>query len=207
MSISVNSHAVCVYCGASSGSDDAYAEAARTLGRALAARGHPLVYGGGGVGLMGETARAVLSAGGHVTGVIPQFLKAREVHLRDCQEMIVTHDMHERKMIMFQRADAFVALPGGIGTLEELIEMLTWAQLGRHKKPILIADIGGFWSPLLALFSQMQKGGFLHKAFIPESAEARFLVVRDAAAIVPALERALTGINPNEQSEEILKLF
>jgi uncharacterized protein (TIGR00730 family) len=177
--------ALCVYCGASSGSDPAFAAAARRLGADMAAAGVDLVYGAGGIGLMGEVARAVLAGGGHVTGIIPDFLKAREVHLKDVQDVIVTKDMHERKMLMFERADAFVALPGGIGTLEELIEQLTWAQLGQHIKPVLIANIAGFWDPLLALLEHMHKTGFLNKPFMPGAAEARYHVVSKVEEIVP----------------------
>ena len=138
---------VCVYCGSSDGADARFGEAAEELGRALAAGGVGLVYGGGGEGLMGRLARSTLAGGGYVTGIIPSFLIRKEHPLTDVQEMLVVEDMHERKQAMFDRADAFVALPGGVGTLEELVEQLTWAQLNRHTKPILIADIGGFWLP------------------------------------------------------------
>ncbi len=109
-----------------------------------------LVYGGGGDGLMGRLARSTLAGGGYVTGIIPNFLVRKEHALTAAQEMLIVEDMHERKQAMFDRADAFVALPGGIGTLEELVEQMTWAQLDRHAKPILIADVNGFWRPLLA---------------------------------------------------------
>ena len=138
---------VCVYCGSSAGDDARFGDAAEELGRALAAEGVGLVYGGGGEGLMGRLARSTLAAGGYVTGVIPTFLIRKEHALTAAQEMVVVDTMHERKQAMFDRADAFVALPGGVGTLEELVEQLTWAQLNRHMKPILIADIGGFWRP------------------------------------------------------------
>ena len=120
-----------------------------------------LVYGGGRIGLMGEVARSVLDAGGRVIGIIPEFLKAREVMLPDAQELHVVPDMHTRKQLMFERADAFIALPGGIGTLEELVEQMTWAQLGRHEKPILVANINGFWRPLLSLLAHMRENGFV----------------------------------------------
>ena len=138
---------VCVYCGSSDGADARFGEAAEELGRTLAADGVGLVYGGGGEGLMGRLARSTLAGGGYVTGIIPSFLIRKEHPLTAVQEMLVVEDMHERKQAMFDRADAFVALPGGVGTLEELVEQLTWAQLNRHTKPILIADIGGFWNP------------------------------------------------------------
>ena len=142
---------ICVYCGSSAGDDARFGQAAEALGRALAAEGIGLVYGGGGEGLMGRLARATLAGGGYVTGIIPNFLVRKEHALTDAQEMLVVETMHARKQAMFDRADAFVALPGGVGTLEELVEQLTWAQLNRHAKPILIADIAGFWRPLLAL--------------------------------------------------------
>ena len=150
---------VCVYCGSGTGADPIYGEAARELGRRFAETGIRLVYGGGSVGLMGEIASAVLRHGGHVTGIIPRFLSERERLLRGVDELIVTEDMHARKRLMFERAEAFVALPGGIGTLEELVEILTWSQLGRHEKPVLLANIGGFWNPLLALFAHMVEQG------------------------------------------------
>src|SRR5262245_48815214 len=129
---------ICVYCGSADGADPAYAAAAAEFGKLLAQSGIRLVYGGGSVGLMGIVARNVMSAGGEVTGIIPQFLLEREVMLKEVTELVVTPDMHERKRIMFERSDAFVALPGGIGTLEETVEMLTWAQLGRHAKPVAL---------------------------------------------------------------------
>ena len=135
---------VCVYCGSGPGTNPRFVEAAIALGKALAESGIRLVYGGGSIGLMGAVATSVLDHGGTVTGIIPDFLTSRENALTRIQEMIVTPDMHERKRLMFERSDAFVALPGGIGTLEELVEQLTWQQLGRHSKPILLANIDGF---------------------------------------------------------------
>src|SRR5436190_18101916 len=131
---------ICVYCASGPGTNPHFVDAARSLRRILAGNGIRLVYGGGSVGLMGELAVSVLDHDGTVTGVIPDFLVNREHMLTRTQERIITRDMHERKRIMFERADAFVALPGGIGTLEELVEQLTWAQLGRLKKPILIVN-------------------------------------------------------------------
>src|ERR1700722_17286995 len=163
---------VCVYCGSSDGDDARFGDAAGALGRALAADGVGLVYGGGGEGLMGRLARSTLAAGGYVTGIIPTFLIRKEHPLNAAQEILTVDSMHERKQAMFDRADAFVALPGGIGTLEELVEQLTWAQLNRHTKPILIADIGGFWRPLIALLAHMRIEGFIREGF-----EARYLVV------------------------------
>jgi uncharacterized protein (TIGR00730 family) len=152
---------ICVYCGSGPGTNPRFVEAAIALGRALAENGIRLVYGGGSIGLMGAIATSVLDHGGTVTGIIPDFLTSRENALTRVQEMIVTPDMHERKRLMFERSDAFVALPGGIGTLEELVEQLTWQQLGRHSKPILIANIDGFWEPLLALLIHMRATQFI----------------------------------------------
>ena len=147
---------VCVYCGSGPGTNPRFIEAAIALGKIFAENGIRLVYGGGSLGLMGAVATSVLDHGGSVTGIIPDFLTARENALTRVQEMIVTPDMHERKRLMFERSDAFVALPGGIGTLEELVEQLTWQQLGRHTKPVLLANIDGFWEPLLALLAHMR---------------------------------------------------
>ena len=177
---------VCVYCGSSSGGDPRYEEAARTLGAAMAADGIGLVYGGGGRGLMGTLAHAVLDAGGRVAGIIPEFLTDHDDMLRAAQEHVVVADMHTRKRLMFERADAFVALPGGIGTLEELVEQMTWVQLAQHTKPVLIADIGGFWQPLLGLLSHMREQGF-----IPPALEVSTLVARRAEDILPLLRTAL----------------
>src|ERR1043166_8644518 len=152
---------VCVYCGSSAGTDPAFMEAARRFGKILATEGVGLVFGGGSRGLMGAVAASVLEHGGHVTGIIPEFLKSKEGIQSAAQEIIVTPDMHVRKQTMFERADAFVALPGGIGTLEELVEQMTWAQLGRHKKPILILNISQFWDPLCALLDHMRRLDFI----------------------------------------------
>jgi uncharacterized protein (TIGR00730 family) len=176
---------VCVYCGSGAGADPAYAEAARTLGRDLAAAGIRLVFGGGSVGLMGIVSRATLDAGGTVTGIIPGFLQSRERRMDDLTEIIVTEDMHQRKKLMFDRADAFVALPGGVGTLEELVEQMTWAQLGRHRKPVLLANIGGFWDDLLRLLEAMRR-----ERFIRSTMDVSYLVADRAEDIVPMLERA-----------------
>src|ERR1700674_5059793 len=150
---------VCVYCGSAKGDNPAYLRAARALGTALAREKIRLVYGGGGVGMMGEVARAAEDAGGKVLGIIPDFLVAREHAAQGAREIVTVRGMHERKRTMFERADAFVALPGGIGTLEELVEQLAWVQLGRHQKPILIANINGYWDPLLAMIEHMREQG------------------------------------------------
>lgn len=154
--------AICVFCGSRTGSDPAYESAARSLGRMMAERDVRLVYGGGHVGLMGVVADAVLDAGGQVTGVIPDFLKRREVGRDDLTELIVTDSMHSRKQRMFELADAFVALPGGLGTLDETIEVATWKQLGLHAKPIVILDAAGYWGALSALLASVVKGGFAY---------------------------------------------
>ena len=174
---------ICVYCGSGSGQNPAYAEAARTLGHTMAEARIGLVYGGGSLGLMGEIARAVLGRGGHVTGIIPEFLSGREKMLRDVQELIVTRSMHERKQIMFERSDAFVALPGGVGTLEELVEQLTWSQLGQNSKPIVLGDIDGFWSPLLSLIDHMRG-----ETFVRTGLEVKLTSVRKAEEIVPVVQ-------------------
>lgn len=174
--------AVCVYCGASFGRDPAYLEAALALGRTFAGAGLRLVYGGGDVGLMGSIARAVIDAGGHVTGIIPGFLRDREVMLTEVNELIVTKDMHERKRLMFEHADAFVAMPGGIGTLEEVVEMMTWSQLGQHDKPIVLFDVRGFWQPLVSLIDHMR-----NEAFIRPQNEIRFHVESDPEKLVALL--------------------
>ena len=152
---------VCVYCGSGPGTNPRFVEAAVAFGKALAEDGIRLVYGGGSVGLMGAVAKSVLDHGGAVTGIIPEFLTGRENALKRVQQLIITPDMHERKRLMFEHSDAFVALPGGIGTLEELVEQLTWQQLGRHTKPILLANIDGFWEPLLALLAHMRETEFI----------------------------------------------
>jgi uncharacterized protein (TIGR00730 family) len=152
---------ICVYCGSGPGTNPAFVEAAHQFGRILAENQIGLVYGGGSAGLMGACAEAVLDHGGFVTGIIPKFLTDREHMLMRVQERIITRDLHERKRLMFERADAFVALPGGVGTLEELVEQLTWAQLGRHRKPILVANIEHFWDPLRALLDHMEKLQFI----------------------------------------------
>jgi len=176
---------VCVYCGSGPGTNPRFAEAAQALGKIFAENHIRLVYGGGSVGLMGAIAKSALDHGGAVTGIIPDFLRARENALTRVQEMIVTPDMHERKRLMFERSDAFVALPGGVGTLEELVEMLTWQQLGRHAKPILLANIDGFWEPLLALLAHMRSA-----QFIRPNLEVDIIKAERVEDIVPRLRAA-----------------
>src|ERR1700704_4926570 len=184
---------VCVYCGSGSGSNPRFVEAAIGLGKVFAENNIRLVYGGGSVGLMGAIAKSVLDHGGVVTGIIPDFLRARENALTRVQEMIVTPDMHERKRLMFERSDAFVALPGGVGTLEELVEILTWKQLGRHSKPVLLANIDGFWEPLLALFAHMRATEFIRPSLavdILKAAPVEDILPRLRAAASRAAEAA-----------------
>lgn len=185
---------ICVYCGSSAGTVPAFTEAATQFGRILGENRIGLVYGGGSVGLMGALADAVLDHGGAVTGVIPDFLVNREHLLLRAQEQIVTRDMHERKRVMFERADAFVALPGGIGTLEELVEQLTWAQLGRHRKPILILNIEGFWDPLCALIGHMKALGFIREPY-----PVNLLVAERVNDILPKLAAAARAISEPEK--------
>ena len=191
--------AVCVYCGSSAGVDPTFAAAASGLGKILADNRIRLIFGGGSIGLMGTLARAVLAHGGAVTGVIPQFLVRHERMLAAAQELIVANDMHERKRIMFERADAFVALPGGLGTLEELVEQLTWAQLGRHRKPILLANIAGFWDPLLELLDHMNALGFIHSFD-----RLNYLIVDDVEDILPALRNAAPAAEPVGGDADVL---
>ena len=177
---------LCVYCGSGPGRNPAYIAAARKLGETLGENGVGLVYGGGSLGLMGEVARATLDAGGHVTGIIPQFLVNKERMLTDVNELIVTANMHERKMTMFERSDGFVALPGGIGTLEELVEICTWAQLDQHAKPIILCNIDDYWAPLITLIDHMRA-----EKFIREGIELKLDVVNRAEDVLPAfLDRA-----------------
>jgi uncharacterized protein (TIGR00730 family) len=180
---------VCVFCGSSSGANPAYAAAARELGRELASRKLALVYGGGRVGLMGEVASAALAAGGTVVGVIPHSLALREVAQEDCTELIVVNTMHERKAIMADRADAFAALPGGYGTCDELFEIITWAQLGIHRKPVAMLNVNGFFTPLLTWLDRVVAEGLLR----PKHRE--LLLVADA---VPQLLDRLAAWKPPE---------
>ena len=153
--------AVCVFCGSSAPADPRYRDAARGLGALVARRGIDLVYGGGSVGLMGELADAALDAGGRVIGVIPAGLFAREVGHTGLTELHEVASMHERKQLMYDRSDGFIALPGGLGTLEELAEVTTWSQLGLHSKPVVLLDVGGFWEPLIAQLDRMVDVGLL----------------------------------------------
>ena len=178
---------VCVFCGSRHGSDPRHTAAARALGAELAARGAGLVYGGGNVGLMGEVAGAAIAAGGHVLGVIPTSLAEKELAYAGATELVEVGTMHERKALMADRSDAFVALPGGYGTMDELFEILTWAQLGIHAKPVVLLNSAGFFDPLLAWADHLVREGFLrppHRALIR------------VAATVPDVFPALSAPGP-----------
>ena len=187
---------VCVYCGSGPGTNPRFMEAAKALGKVFAESDVRLVYGGGSLGMMGAVASSVLDHGGRVTGIIPDFLTTRENALTRVQELIVTPDMHERKRLMFEHSDAFVAMPGGVGTLEELVEQLTWKQLGRHAKPVLLANIDGFWEPLLALFAHMRATEFIRPSLSfdilkAERVEDILPQLRAAAAVAAEGEREM----------------
>jgi uncharacterized protein (TIGR00730 family) len=173
---------ICVYAGSSPGADPRYAEAAAALGREIGRRGMGVVYGGGMVGLMGVVADAALAAGASVTGVIPRALDAREIAHGRLTELVLVETMHERKALMADRSDAFVALPGGIGTMEELIEAFTWTQLAIHEKPVGLLDVAGYWAPLGAMLDRAVEARFL-------SAERRATLLsdEDPAALLDAL--------------------
>jgi uncharacterized protein (TIGR00730 family) len=173
---------VCVFCGARFGTDPAGREVAVRLGELLAQEHIAMVYGGGGVGLMGLVANAALKAGGKVVGVIPRFLLQREAGHPALTETVVVETMHERKLAMFERSDAFVVLPGGIGTLEELFEVLSWRTLGLHTKPIVIVDQGGYWQPLAALLRGVVEGGFAERTHLDHVA-----FVSDLKDVLPAI--------------------
>ena len=175
---------ICVFCGSQSGRSPAYAEAARALGRELAARGIELVNGGGRVGLMGAIAYEVLARGGRAIGVIPRALLERELGHEGLSELHVVDSMHERKALMAELCDAFVALPGGFGTLEEICEAITWAQLGIHPKPCALLDVEDYWAPLVRLFDQA-----LEQGFVDAQGRARVLHERDPARLLDALAR------------------
>jgi len=185
---------VCVYCGSGPGTNPNFIEAAKALGKALAESNIRLVYGGGSLGLMGAVATSVLDHGGTVTGIIPDFLRMRENALTRVQEMVVTPDMHERKRLMFERSDAFVALPGGLGTLEELVEQLTWAQLGRHAKPVLLANVDGFWEPLFSLVAHMRQTQFIRAGLSVD-----ILKADKVEEIIPRLRAAAAQISDSQR--------
>ena len=179
---------ICVYCGSSNGANELYREEGFALGAAIAEAGLRLVYGGGTRGIMGAVAEGALDRGGKVTGIIPEFLVRKEAPGSagsSLDELIVTRTMHERKHALFERSDAFVAMPGGIGTLEEIVEMMTWAQLGHHVKPMVFGNIGGFWGPMVTLMDHMSSEGFIHTAN-----RVRPLVIDEVSGIIPAIFEA-----------------
>jgi uncharacterized protein (TIGR00730 family) len=194
---------ICVYCGSSTGKGETYVETGYALGRSIATSGLRLVYGGGTKGIMGAVARGTMDADGKVIGIIPRFLmnkEATESALGKLDELVVTDDMHERKHRMFEESDAFVALPGGIGTLEEIVEIMTWAQLGRHRKPIVFANINGFWDPMLTLLDHMRAEGFVHTGHLVQP-----IIVDSAEAIVPAiLAAAAADGTPSEGDQKVI---
>lgn len=193
---------VCVYCGSSTGRDPVYAESARLLGASIAAHGLRLTYGGGARGIMGAVSDAVSQNGGKVLGIIPRFLIKKEAapsKLGALSEVIVTENMHERKRLMFENADSFVALPGGIGTVEEIVEIMTWAQLGRHNKPMVFANIDGFWDPMRALIEHMRAEGFIHSGHL-----MRPQFISEISKIVPAILSAGLDDTGEEQVPSLM---
>jgi uncharacterized protein (TIGR00730 family) len=188
---------ICVYCGSAVGNRPVHRAAAHRLGEIMAADGIRLVYGGGRIGLMGVLADAVLAGGGAVTGVIPAHLETREKGHRGVTELRIVDSMHARKNTMFELADAFVILPGGLGTLDETFEILTWRQLGLHDKPILLVDIDGYWQPFLRLFEHLVACGFVRPDY-----RRLFEVIDGVEAVLPALRRL-----PEPQLREATELF
>lgn len=177
--------ALCVFCGSRLGTDPDHAKASQALGRMLGEQGVRLVYGGGGIGLMAEVANATIAAGGEVTGIIPEFLRAYEVGVVDGADEVVVAGMHERKAKMFEISDAFVVLPGGLGTLDESIEITTWKQLQQHNKPIIFVNTNGYWDPYFALIDRVVDGGFGH-----HKVKDLFQVVDDVADVFSAIASA-----------------
>ena len=183
---------LCVFCGSNTGAGDAYADAARNLARAIAARGLRLVYGGGRIGLMGVLGEAALAAGGHVIGVTPQRLLEREVVHRGLSELRVVNSMHERKALMADLSDAFIALPGGLGTLDEMFEMLTWAQLGIHRKPCGLLNVNGYFGKLAAFLDHAVEQRFVkaeHRSMLISERDPAALLDRLASAQVPDVSK------------------
>lgn len=186
---------VCVYCGSSNHVDETYKNLARAVGEALAKKGFRIVYGGGHVGLMGLVADSALKAGGEVVGIIPEHIRAHEVQHKGLTELIVVNDMHTRKNMMVEKADAFLVLPGGFGTLDEAFEVLTWKQLALHNKPIVIFNVEGFWTPLLNLIEHM-----IVKGFAPASNRNIFKAVTNIDDLFAALAKPLDRLfGPDEK--------
>lgn len=180
-------HSICVFCGSRAGARPSYAEAAKAFGQAIADEGWRLVYGAGDVGLMGEVARAAQASGARTMGVIPIHLMAREKGKRDLSQLVITEDMHERKKVMFMNSDAIVVLPGGAGSLDEFFEVLTWRQIGLHKKPIFLLDTEGYWQPLASLARHVVAEGFAENSML-----GYYSTVPDVPALVTALRKALS---------------
>lgn len=183
---------ICVYCGSSPGTDPAFLAAARHLGTRLAESGRRLVYGGGRVGLMGVVADAALAAGGHVTGIIPTVLMDKEVEHRGLSDLQVVGSMHERKMRMADLADGFIAMPGGVGTMEELFEIWTWNMLGLHTKPLGLLDAGGYYGPLLTFLDGMVEKGFVraeHRSFLQVDTDPDRLLAKMAEQPLPRVTK------------------
>ena len=190
--------ALCVFCGARFGADPAYRDLAGRLGRLLAESGVTLVYGGGGVGLMGVVANAALAVPGQVVGIIPRFLLDREAGHPDLTETIVVETMHERKLQMFERSDGFVVLPGGLGTLEEFFEVLSWRTMGLHDKPIIILDHNGYWDPLVALLNRVVDGSFADRRYLDHIA-----VVTKLEELLPTIARMPRGISFEKKLDQV----
>ena len=184
---------LCVYCGSSTGNQPIYRDAADALGKAIAEAGMRLIFGGGGVGLMGVLCDSVIRNGGHVTGIIPAFLREREAHRGGLDELFVVESMHERKQMMFEQSDAFAILPGGFGTLDELFEMITWRQLELHDKPIVLVNVNGYWDPLLALVHRQVEEGFVR----PRHLDLLRVVAR-AEDVIPALREEPPATIPDQ---------
>jgi len=191
---------ICVYCGSSSGNSPAFGQAAERMGAALAQAGIGLVFGGGSQGLMGRIARATLASGGRVVGIIPHFLDEQEIALKGVSELHVVQDMHTRKRLMFEKADAFLALPGGIGTLEELTEQLTLMRIGRHAKPMVLLDVAGYWRPLLALFAHMRNSGFVHPDY-----EMHYHVAERVEEVIPIILAAAARAKDRAPQADVLE--
>ncbi|WP_135450421.1 MULTISPECIES: LOG family protein [Tabrizicola] len=183
----MSSLSICVFCGSRPGARPSYVEAARATGAVFARNGWRLVYGAGDVGIMGAVAHAAISAGAATLGVIPTHLLGKERETRDRANLVITEDMHERKKVMFMNSDAVVVLPGGAGSMDEFFEVLTWAQIGLHAKPILLLDVEGYWRPLLALIDHV-----IAEGFAAPSLKRLFTVVPD----VPSLEATLVALRP-----------
>jgi cytokinin riboside 5'-monophosphate phosphoribohydrolase len=182
---------ICVFCASASGLDEVYLDSARLLGKEIGRRGHRLVYGGGNVGLMREVAASVQDAGGEVFGAIPRSLVERELAYGPADELVVTETLRERKAEMDNRADAFVALPGGFGTMEELLEVLTLRQLNLHDRPIVLVNVNGFWDPFLAMVREITGQGFARKG-----EGSLFVVAASSEGAIDLVEAAANGNGP-----------